>query len=829
MLTGDFQSVLEMWESKIKSIEKFQSEPLTETDTRCKIIDPIIFDILGWKQENVKMEPKVEAGYIDYFCESESNKFVIEAKRTNVLFNMPSSSGGYKTKILSKNKELFAAIAQARSYAQEKYCDFCVVSNGLNFAICKTYVTEEESDVYIINGKDSMRKNLHIIFEVMSPYKEGRKFFFENVFKNKAYRTPPQFSNVYKNSLYNVDKQIDTNKLASFLKNYMDKYFRNVDSNPELLNEVYCNTDKLGSYGLELRTYLRDRVPFFNSPVEEVVVEGLSAGSISRDYTLKFQANNNGHLFLLLGNLGAGKTTFIKRFYTKILDEPTRKKLVWINIDFMRYSSETSFSDFIYECIERYFRQDYKGFKINSLQVLEEIYKEEIVEKEDGGLWELLNDESKNQEKYNFFQSKQKNKFEHLANQIEYIRKKYANEVCLVFDNVDHHSVEKQMEICSFATEKATQLKSLIILSLRDETMWSMKSNLPSNAYNNTSYYQIIPPDVIEMIQKRINLVKKDVKNEKVYFDAIQSGQPMGITLKTKEVFETIENTIKNSQTKNLLEQISSGNMRYALEFFSDMNTSGHTNLIKLFKDLTFKDQPKMLNHWEVLKSIALGKYEIYNNDKSSVANLFQTFEDGFFSHFVLIRVLEKLNERKNEQFNTDVGKGYIPINSLLDSLQPYCISEPSLRQVLIPLLRSYLIDSDIGSRKHQDKNYYDKIKLVKLTPAGKYYIDELMGSFQYLEIILQDTPIHDHTILRELTDHIYFSKRETNRDQWERKFKIVEQFLAYLEKEENNDFSYFSSAGITKWGKIVPNIRSIYDKDKQRIMKQLSKHKVFN
>lgn len=227
----------------------------------------------------------------------------------------------------------------------------------------------------------------------------------------------------------------------------------------------------------------------------------------------------------------------------------------------------------------------------------------------------------------------------------------------------------------------------------------------------------------------------------------MKSGTTKVVSVRKKEIFEAIESTIRSTITKDLFENISSGDMRYALECFGAMVTSGHTDLEKLFKQVVNTGNPKLLYHWEVLNSIALGRYKYYSSEKSIIVNLFSTFKDGFYSHFVLIRILEMLKSNKEFMFNSDVGKGYVPIKKIFDEIQPYCNNEEMLRQMLIPLLQSYLIDSDIGSRKPGDKNYYDKIRLVKLTPAGHYYISELMGTFQYLEIVLYDTPIHNEAI----------------------------------------------------------------------------------
>lgn len=86
--------------------------------------------------------------------------------------------------------------------------------------------------------------------------------------------------------------------------------------------------------------------------------------------------------------------------------------------------------------------------------------------------------------------------------------------------------------------------------------------------------------------------------------------------------------------------------------------------------------------------------------------------------------------------------------------------------------------------------------------------------------------PIHNeatHSGMLQIINRVKRTHFENLSDKWEMRFQIVEQFLAYLEEEEGRDGSYFATLGVTKWGKIIPVLRQIYDRDKAEIIRRLN------
>src|ERR1035441_9858830 len=79
----------------------YMSEHLSEADTRSKIIDVILRDILGWPEGLIRREPHVSEtnGYIDYLLSTSHPYFVVEAKRRDHIYSIPLHRTRMKYKV----------------------------------------------------------------------------------------------------------------------------------------------------------------------------------------------------------------------------------------------------------------------------------------------------------------------------------------------------------------------------------------------------------------------------------------------------------------------------------------------------------------------------------------------------------------------------------------------------------------------------------------------------------------------------------------------------------------------------------------------------------
>ena len=63
--------------------KEYAARTLHEADTRVQVIDPILFDVLGWPRNRVSTEALVRPGYADYvlYRPDGGSTITIEAKR----------------------------------------------------------------------------------------------------------------------------------------------------------------------------------------------------------------------------------------------------------------------------------------------------------------------------------------------------------------------------------------------------------------------------------------------------------------------------------------------------------------------------------------------------------------------------------------------------------------------------------------------------------------------------------------------------------------------------------------------------------------------------
>lgn len=115
----------------------------SEADTRCKIIDKILIDCLGWSENNLTREDKNFVGFTDYILKINDIPYlIIEAKKTGVYFEIPNdyNKRRYKiTGIISTIKNLNEAINQIRNYCINTGIRFAVITNGYQYIVFSAF------------------------------------------------------------------------------------------------------------------------------------------------------------------------------------------------------------------------------------------------------------------------------------------------------------------------------------------------------------------------------------------------------------------------------------------------------------------------------------------------------------------------------------------------------------------------------------------------------------------------------------------------------------------------------------------------------------------
>jgi hypothetical protein len=121
----------------------------------------------------------------------------------------------------------------------------------------------------------------------------------------------------------------------------------------------------------------------------------------------------------------------------------------------------------------------------------------------------------------------------------------------------------------------------------------------------------------------------------------------------------------------------------------------------------------------------------------------------------------------------------------------------------------------------------------VRVTSAGWYYQKRLVQSFVYLDLVLQDTPLNDLDLAKELRDSVYKvdNLSDAEEDKVQRinaRFRRVYRFIDYLEKEERTEDERY---GLSQLDSVfsepfVPNVRQAFDFQHDHIGRRIAENR---
>lgn len=118
----------------IAQYDKLKLSEANEASTRMKVIDHVIYDILGWTHDDVTPEVTVsedrKTTWADYVLRTGMTSLVVEAKKVGATFETVGESRRIKLTNKFLEGEVGAAIKQARDYARKLSVPFAAVTNG---------------------------------------------------------------------------------------------------------------------------------------------------------------------------------------------------------------------------------------------------------------------------------------------------------------------------------------------------------------------------------------------------------------------------------------------------------------------------------------------------------------------------------------------------------------------------------------------------------------------------------------------------------------------------------------------------------------------------
>lgn len=800
------------------NFEAYKAENISESDTRSKIIDRLFIDVLGWEEIDIIREEHGDSGYYDYKFSTANFQFIVEAKKNLQNFIFPDSAGNnFKIKtIINKGNE--DVVTQIRNYLIDHSLTYGVITNGHQFIISRFVNYDgadwKENDVFIFRSVDELQEDFITFYNLLS--KEAVltnnriKFFKEELLGQTV---------LEKLNPYNKDEVLVRNELSGKLVQVVSDVFEDIyDLNDKrVLEACYVENKDIMKQNSELDILFPDDPPNFDKKIEKLRNTENTREKIKNEIVRT--AGSVPNPIIIIGGKGAGKTTFIKYFIEVTLsDDRKTKQVPVIYLDFKNFTfQQIRDTKSIYDEIIKNIADNYAQYNLFSFEVLKKIYEEDL-DKNIKSFWSYIkNDEVEINKKTSIFLEEQvQDKINFLKKMSVYLMSEFKVRLCIVLDNADQLDDESQKEIFLLSQSINISVKCLVVLSLREGYFFQWREKPPFDAYPSIVFHITAPP-YNDVLKKRIEFILSHYDFSKL------RGSYEGKTVelgeeKLKNFFQTLYNTFFNEQNSDVLKflgETSYPNTRSLLKKIQYFLLSGYTK-ISTYIASDFEKIPV----WDFIKAVALDSKYYYKSKYSIVHNLFYPTINNK-NHFTKIRLLKylldisktgsKANSENFKQISEIFGKaGY---------------AESIIKCELEELLKYNLVETTNFSSDTEAKPILDNNCYLKITLAGKYYICDLLSSTIYIDLMSQDTIIYRQDFLEEMVKLFPIAEKSHGNRDMKGRLEVMDKFLEYLEKEEENDMNRNETGVYALDFSIVGTIRSgAYSKGKEIMMRYIQR-----
>lgn len=769
---------------------QYSGKSLNESDTRFKIIDRILCEVLKWPREPIYTEVFINGNRADYLLKGKNGHplLVLESKKNEIYFELPNgsnSSNDFQKIIVEKlitDENIKDAIFQVKEYAEDLLCPFAAICNGktwIIFRVNSNIKPWKKLPALVIKNIDFFIGSLTQAINIL-----GCKSVSENNSLNQYIGVSKKtFLEIFypKNSITAYNAKVNSNKYAGPLSSLSRKYLGVIpETDSEFMNHCYVSNRGIhDDLQIDVQGFLHDSLtPYFKNLGFRDFTVDKDGGAFGIRISKIIKQERLDNVMILFGGRGAGKSTFLKRFLFHV--KPTEIAM-YAHVALIGLLNSSQTSEYLTKEIweKLLIGIDKEGFRKGTREQLLILFQEEFEIYQKQILLGLDETSAEFQKLVREFIISKTSDLKLFAEKISLHWKNKNKGLVIFLDNMDQLPPDLQDVCFRTAAEISEKLSCLTIVSMREERYYNAKSRGVLDAYQNPGFH-LASPVIPEVIIKRIEYI----------IDKLKFTQDVDTEYGIKDVNEL--NTliaffeICNSQLKRktsplsfFLRYATHGDVRQALSFFEGFLTSGYTNISEMapHPDWVFQVH-------QVIKPMMIPNRFFYDESKSKIPNLYQLRNDTDSSHFTGLRILNTLQNRKHDK----LSNGFIDVKYFIQSFD----EKYSSKDDCIKHLQLYLEKGIIESNNRLEE-FSDEIDQIKITALGSYLFSYLAFNFAYLDLVCIDCGIYNETLnnylIKTAAKELEFYHDRDFMSRIQLRLERVDKFVQYLIDLENQEF----------------------------------------
>jgi len=460
-------------------------------------------------------------------------------------------------------------------------------------------------------------------------------------------------------------------------------------------------------------------------------------------------------LLLLIGGVGAGKSTFCDYVRAVRLPPDLVERTLWIRIDLNNAPlTKDKIYDWVKEKIVSQLKASEEKTDFSSLEEIQRVFSHEIAEIKNGALRLLKDDrDAHNTALYREISELTKDLDKYVQALSRYLCANRDRRLVLVLDNCDKRNRDEQLLMFSVAKWLQEIISCIIFMPMRDTTFDHHRKEPPLDTVVKDLTYRIDPPNLKEVLQARINYASRTMNESPERKRHFMMGEiPVSYSAGDQIRFlqSIMSSLFGNTLFRSLLAGIAGRDIRRGLEIFVDFCKSGHIDTSEIVKIISTEDELYTLENHLISRVFFKGTNRFYHDANSSVKNVFFSEpNEDLPNPFCRMAILAWLEKRRHER-GPGGFKGYHCIADLLQCLVRDGFDECTIQKQTDALVRASCILTESLATKPLN---YER-ELVSISPSG-VVIHGLISSLEYLACCSENVWYKDQDAAKEIARRI--------------------------------------------------------------------------